>query len=298
MTIIHTRNFVALCKAWLFFSFLLASLTLYAQSTTINPISFTIKKINLSGTIYAAKNPKAAVVIVHGSGKELRSTELASFLADSGISVLTYDKRGVGESEGEYAGPEVGTNNIDPYNLDLLATDVQEALKTLKEIIHNDNIPMGLMGGSQAGWVIPIAADKYKKTDFIVLLSGPVIPTLEQLRFQFFTNGNRNFWDTHSENEVRQHISNAQDKFQFVNTDPVKSLKKLKIPGLWLFGDRDIQVPIRLSIEKLESLQFQGKDFDYKIFPNFGHNLSLSASREPTQFAIDWIKSLAERFKK
>lgn len=295
MTIINTRTSVAISKACLIFSFLIASLTLCAQSTTINPISFQSKKTKLSGTIYMAKNPKAGVVIVHGSGQELRSTELASLLANNGISVLTYDKRGVGESEGEYAGPEVGTNNIDPYNLDLLATDVQEALKTLKECIKENNVPMGLMGGSQAGWVIPIAADKYKKTDFIVLLSGPVIPTLEQLRFQFFTNGNRNFWNTHSESEVRQHISNAPDKFQFVNTDPVKTLKRLKIPGLWLFGDNDIQVPIRLSIEKLENLKSQGKDFDYKIFPNFGHNLSISASMEPTQFAIDWIKSLAER---
>ncbi|MEN5436755.1 alpha/beta hydrolase [Sphingobacterium faecium] len=295
MTIINTANSVAFSKACLIFSFLLVSLTLYAQSTTINPINFTSKKIKLSGAIYAAKDPKAGVVIVHGSGQELRSIELASFLANNGISVLTYDKRGVGESGGEYAGPEVGTNNIDPYNLNLLATDVQEALKTLKEFIQDNNVPVGLLGGSQAGWIIPIAADKCKKTDFIVLLSGPVIPTLEQLRFQFFTNGNRNFWDTHSELEVRQHISNAPDKFQFVNTDPVKSLKRLKIPGLWLFGDKDIQVPIRLSIEKLESLKSEGKDFDYKIFPNFGHNISISASMEPTKFAIGWIKSLAER---
>ncbi|WP_400263034.1 alpha/beta hydrolase family protein [Sphingobacterium sp. SG20118] len=298
MTIINTRISFAFSKVWLFFSFLLTSLTLYSQSTTINPISFYSKKIKLSGTIYAAKNPKAGVVIVHGSGHELRSTALATFLANNGISVLTYDKRGVGESEGEYAGPEVGTNNIDPYNLNLLATDVQAALKTLKEVIKDNNVPVGLMGGSQAGWIIPIAANKYKKTDFIVLLSGPVIPTLEQLRFQFFTNGNPHFWDTHSESEVRQHISNAPDKFRFVNTDPVKSLKKLKIPGLWLFGDKDIQVPIRLSIEKLEDLKAQGKDFDYKIFHNFGHNLSISINMEPTQFAIDWIKSLAEGFNK
>lgn len=298
MTIINTRNSMVFSKTCLFFSFLLASLTLYSQSTTINPITFTSKKVKLAGTIYVAKNPIAGVVIVHGSGQELRSTELALFLANNDIAVLTYDKRGVGESDGEYAGPEVGTNNIDPYNLNLLATDAQEALKTLKKFIKNNNVPIGLIGGSQAGWVIPMAADKYKRTDFIVLLSGPTIPTLEQLRFQFFTNGNRDFWVTHSESEVREHIRNAPDKFQFTNTDPVTSLKRLKIPGLWLFGDKDIQVPIRLSIEKLDSLKSQGKDFDYKIFSNFGHNLSISASMEPTKFAIDWIKNLAAGFHK
>ena len=38
-------------------------------------------------------------------------------LAETGIVVLTYDKRGVGKSGGVYAGPKVGTNNVDAADL-------------------------------------------------------------------------------------------------------------------------------------------------------------------------------------
>ena len=38
--------------------------------------------------------------------------EFAKLLAKNGISVLTYDKRGVGKSGGTYAGPEVGTQTL------------------------------------------------------------------------------------------------------------------------------------------------------------------------------------------
>lgn len=44
-------------------------------------------------------------------------TEFAKLLAENGISVLTYDKRGIGESGGIYTGLEVGTNNISAENL-------------------------------------------------------------------------------------------------------------------------------------------------------------------------------------
>lgn len=33
----------------------------------------------------------------------------------------------------------------------------------------------------------------------MVIFSGPVVSTLEQLRFQFYTQGDSNFWETHTE---------------------------------------------------------------------------------------------------
>ena len=56
--------------------------------------------VNLAGTIYKPKNAYASVVVVHGSGQETRMTEFAELLANNGISVITYDKRGVGKSGG------------------------------------------------------------------------------------------------------------------------------------------------------------------------------------------------------
>jgi len=146
---------------------------------------------NLAGTIYRPKNAYASVVIVHGSGQESRMTEFAELLANNGISVLTYDKRGVGKSGGVYAGPEVGTNNVDSLNINLLAKDALAALNKIKN--YSNGTPIGLLGFSQAGWIIPIAANNNPLVNFMVLFSCPTITSLEQLRFQFYTNGDTNF---------------------------------------------------------------------------------------------------------
>lgn len=251
-------------------------------------IQFKSAGVSLAGTIYTPRHSHAAVVLVHGSDQTPRMGEFAAFLAENGISVLTYDKRGVGESGGIYAGPEVGTNNIDPANLTLLAEDASTAVDLLHQ--RNKNIQIGLVGFSQAGWVIPIAANKNSQVDFMVLFSGSVVPTLEQLRFQFFTDGRSDFWDTHTETEAREHIRNDADRYQFTNTDPLDALSTLSTPGLWLFGGQDIQIPVGLSIERLNALKAQGKPYEYCLFSTLGHNLTFSHATEPVRIAVHWIQ--------
>ena len=260
---------------------------------TIKNVSFKSADVNLSGSIFMPKYPKAGVALVHGSGKETRMTKMAILLARQGIAVITYDKRGVGESGGVYMGPEVGTNNIDSTNLNLLALDASEALNVLRERIHSKRIPIGLMGFSQAGWVIPLAAAKNQRIKYMVLFSGPVVSTLEQLRFQFYTNGNTKFWDIHTEAEAREHMQSDPDKYKFEPTDPMNTLSKLTVPGLWIFGGKDIQAPVGLSIEHLDILKAQGKPYHHQLFSELGHNTASSSSPEPLSYAIRWIKSSA-----
>ena len=263
------------------------------------PASFTTKNVKfasngdtLAGTILKPAHPFAALVIVHGSGQEKRMMVFATFLANNGIAVLTYDKRGVGESGGVYAGPEVGTNNVDSANLNLLSLDASAAVNTLLADLPNNYLPFGLIGGSQAGWIIPLAAQKNNNVRFMVIFSGALITVREQLRFQFYTQGNINFWDTHTEEDARKHIFNDADKYQFIDTDPCIVFSKLSIHGLWIYGGKDIQVPVKLSIEHLNTLQSKNKRYVYKLFPELGHNTAFSNNKEPVETAIKWIKTL------
>ncbi|HMM03027.1 MAG: alpha/beta hydrolase family protein [Dysgonomonas sp.] len=294
-------NIAVFYRGCLFALLLLVSLNqVKAQSpdVTAEDIRFESAGVTLAGTIYTPRHSHAAVVLVHGSGQAPRMREFASLLAEKGISVLTYDKRGVGESEGIYAGPEVGTNNVDSANLTLLAKDASTALNVLHQL--DKNIPIGLVGISQAGWIIPIAANNNPIVDFMVLFSGAVIPTLDQLIFQHYTEGKPDFWDSHTDADVRKYIpeareriSNEPDRYQldqFVSTDPCDVLSKLSIPGLWLFGDKDVQVPVRLSMDSLNSLKAQGRYYDYCLFSTLGHNTAFSDSTEPVDIAVHWIK--------
>lgn len=248
-------------------------------------VTFESEGIKLAGTIYSPKHPHSAVVIVHGSDRVPRMTKFAELLAQNDILVLTYDKRGVGESGGVYAGPEVGTNNISIDNLNLLAKDASSAIN----IIHKKgrNLPIGLVGASQAGWIIPIVANKNPLVEFMVLFSCPTITTLEQLRFQFYTNGRTDFWTNHTEEDAREHIKNDPDRYQFKPTDPKDALNTLSIPGLWLFGEKDIQIPVKMCIEHLNTLKLKNKPFEYVLFPSLGHNTNKT---EPIDISINWIK--------
>lgn len=254
-------------------------------------VTFDSEGVSLVGTIYKPKHPHAAVVIVHGSDQVPRMTKFAELLAKNNISVLTYDKRGVGESGGVYAGPEVGTNNIDSTNLTLLAKDASAAVNALQKQI--ENVPIGLIGASQAGWIMPIAANNNNAIDFMVLFSSPLITTLEQLRFQFYTDGRTDFWEKHTESDVREHTFNDPDKYQFVDTDPKVALNELSIPCLWIFGEKDIQIPVKLCVEYLNEFKVQGKPFEYTLFPSLGHNTTFSGTTAPVDIAINWIKQKA-----
>lgn len=263
-----------------------------SQSTdfTIQDIKFESQGVTLAGSILEPKEPLAAVIIVHGSDPVKREMEFAKRLAKEGIAVLTYDKRGVGESGGVYVGPSVGTNNIDTTNLNLLAHDANAAVKIFHTYLKDKKTPIGLVGFSQAGWIIPIAASKNPQIKFMVLFSGPTITTLEQLRFQFYTNGNNNFWENHTETDAIEHTKNDPDRYQFAATDPKIYLNTLSIPGLWLFGEKDIQIPVKLCIEQLNTLKAQGKPFEYTLFPKLSHNTSSSNDTTPVDVAIQWIK--------
>jgi pimeloyl-ACP methyl ester carboxylesterase len=266
------------------------------DAKSVNPIkkeevTFKSEGVSLAGTIYKTKQSYAAVVIVHGSGQESRMIEFAELLAQNGISVLTYDKRGVGKSGGIYAGPEVGTNNIDSLNLTLLAKDASAAVNILSQL--EKNIPIGIVGFSQAGWIMPIAANKNPLVKFMVLFSCPTVTTLEQLRFQFYTAGRTDFWNNHSESEVREHIKNDVDRYQFTSIDPKVELRTLSIPALWLFGEKDIQIPVKLCIEQINALKGQGKSFEYTLFPTLGHSTAFSKDTAPVDISIQWIKQKA-----
>ena len=289
----RNRSIKSLLSLPLFFLCLIILNGATAQSLdfiTRTDITFTSEGVILAGTLFSPTRPQAALVLVHGSGQEKRMNRFAEQVARRGFSVLTYDKRGVGASGGLYAGPEVGTNNVDSTNLTLLAKDASAAANKLQEL--DQDLPIGLIGFSQAGWIIPMAAILNPSVAYMVLFSGPTITSLEQLRFQFHTNGDSNYWENHSEAEAREHIKNDPDRFQFTPSDPKNSLTDLAIPGLWLYGAKDIQVPAQLCIEQLKRLKREGKSYDYRLYPNLGHNTANASDPTPVDEAIQWIKQI------
>src|SRR5260370_5624877 len=143
-------------------------------------VRFSSGDIQLTGMVMgphrAGKHP--AIVLVHGSGAENREYMLpwARFLIRRGMVVLGYDKRGVGGSTGDW----------NTASFDDLAGDVVAAFEYLKTRSDIDPTQIGLLGWSQGGWIIPLAAVRAKDIAFLISISGAGIPgaetTIDQAR--------------------------------------------------------------------------------------------------------------------
>lgn len=113
------------------------------------------------------------VVMVHGSERNSPIGGVYGYaMAAQGISVFVYDKRGTGGSEGEYT-----------QNFELLAEDAAHALDQARSMTAGRHGRAGFFGGSQGGWVAPLAATR-TKADFVAIGFGLVASPIEEDREQ------------------------------------------------------------------------------------------------------------------
>lgn len=122
----------------------------------------------------AGAGPHPLVVFVHGSERTSpMSSSYPLILAAHGLSVFAYDKRGTGGSEGEYT-----------QNFELLADDAAAAMAEARRLAAGRFDRIGYFGGSQGGWIAPLAATR-SGPDFIAvgfgLIGSPIEEDLEQV---------------------------------------------------------------------------------------------------------------------
>ena len=102
------------CLHWLFVAIVICSLTKCSQSPPGSveasenireeQVGFRNGNVSLKGSLFlpAGNGAHPALVLFHGSGAEARNRFMGRWFAEQGISALTYDKRGVGESGGDF----------------------------------------------------------------------------------------------------------------------------------------------------------------------------------------------------
>jgi len=252
-------------------------------------VEFESHGVRLAGSIVLPKDRpvRAAVVFVHGSGKQARNLGLAEHFASEGIAALVYDKRGAGKSGGEYE----ANQNVSEKNISLLADDAAAALRALGKHPALKGVPLGFGGISQAGWIAPIAAER-SPAKFLVMWSGPVCKVSEEDIYSKFTTDKNEM----AAPPYRKALESRKEKYIWPDflgkdTDPAESLAKLSIPGLWIFSDNDGSIPVDLSIANLQTLRGAGNRYDYALFSGLGHN-----NMDGTfAAAADWIRRVGAK---
>jgi uncharacterized protein len=258
----------------------------FAANSRVEDLTFVSRGTTLSGSIAwpVGKPAIAAVVFIHGSGKQSRNLDLSRRFADRGIAALVYDKRGVGKSGGIYEGDQ----SVTGMNIALLAGDAVAALDALAGKAALNGAPVGFAGISQAGWIAPLAATKTRHARFLLLWSAPVCKVSEEDIYSKFTadadGPDRPPYATALAARTEPYL---WPEFLGRDTDPAEDLAQLTIPGFWIFGGHDGSIPVDLSLRNLGVLRAAGHRFDHKLFAEQGHN-NMAATLDA---AIQWINS-------
>lgn len=216
------------------------------------------------------KGPFPAAVIVHGSGRTTRGDlkGYARRLVPSGLAVLMYDKRGTGQSTGTYRVVRVPDSK---RLLGELADDAVAAVRYLKARDDIDGSRIGLVGGSQAGWIMPLAASRSEKIAFVVSISGPAVTYGQEIYYSRLTGDDPGINEDLTDDEIERRMAAFNGPHGY---DPVPVLERLSIPSLWLLGARDRSVPTELSVRNLERIMdTRPGAFDVEVYAEGDHSL-------------------------
>jgi dienelactone hydrolase len=298
--------------------------------------------VTLAGTLYlpAGSRSHPAVVIFHGSGPQTRDSFMGHWFAEQGIACLTYDKRGAGESTGDFQ----------RVAFQALVDDGLAAISFLKTRAGIDPHRIGVWGLSQGGWLGPLAASRSKDVAFVIAVSGPGVSPGEQMIF-YYANQLRDRGLTELQvaeaSDLRRQVwhylstgegyaaadktlhraesqpwftaiqeqqdglfhrtpvsgilkdSSLRERLWFkaeVNYDPRIALRKLTVPVLFVFGDKDQLVPVQTSIDIIRrTLTESGhRDFTIKTFPGADHGIRLESFDGRGQFAPGYLQTMSD----
>jgi pimeloyl-ACP methyl ester carboxylesterase len=200
--------------------------------------------------------PFPAVAMVHGSGPTMRDEfdVFTAWLALHGVAVLADDKRGTGQSGGFYPGDQATS-----ATLKLLAGDAQAEVAFLDRLPQIDRTRVGLWGDSQGGWISVLAASRDSAVHWLVENSGPTVSV-----------GEADYWASLAGESLYPPSGTFAQMLKQVEAqgpsgfDPTPYLRKLAVPGLWMFGSDDRNIPTELCVQRLKQVK-TGHDFSWNV---------------------------------
>jgi dipeptidyl aminopeptidase/acylaminoacyl peptidase len=273
-----------------------AACTVPAQTAQpVGPVELSIasRDATLAATLRfpsTGRAPFPAIVLAHGSGLITRDQvrPMADRLLEMGLAVLTYDKRGVGQSTGTYV--NVGTaRSIEVFGV--LADDALAGVAALKARKDIDARRIGLGGASQAGWLTPLAASKSKDVAFIVILSGPATTVGEEMEYSRLAGADPGSIQGLADDEIDRRMHVFKGPYGY---DPVPVLEGLSTPSIWIEGEQDRSIPMAQTLATLERLRGAGRPITVVKLAGADHSLRNPATGEHPEFwsrVRSWLES-------
>jgi pimeloyl-ACP methyl ester carboxylesterase len=299
--------------------------------------------VRLAGTLYlpasGAKVP--AAILLHGSGQmgRLRNAgnrvlyNHAEWLASHGVAVLFYDKRGVGESTGDFR----------QAGFDVLAGDAAGGLALLRAHPRIDPARIGTVGVSQGAWIATELVERGEALAFHVFVSGgaPVTPAEQevfvqanqlrragladadvadaletlQIAFAAYRTDTDAAWQALDASRAKLSqrpwwaktplpVAVRTDGWwrwyrSFMDYDPRPTLAKTAAPIFAAYGDADALFDIAKMRGEWDTLRAAGADVTLRVYPGLGHALRKgSGTEQPAEYWKDLEEWVAVKVKR
>jgi pimeloyl-ACP methyl ester carboxylesterase len=276
-------------------------------------ITFRNGGVVLAGTLLVPQSAglHPGIVFLHGSGAESRwgtSLFLADRFARQGVAALVFDKRGVGQSTGDWK----------TITYQVLAEDYMAGIRFLAGQPGVNPKQVGIYGHSQGGTMSPIIASKPGAVAFVIAAAaigtGPLYTQdLYRTRNELVDNGlsepalsramdlytqwlkvartgegwsdlDRSMERAKGEQWFDQ-LGLPQQKDDWIykwyppvgNFNPLPLWEQVKVPVLLIYGERDRNTPVAPSIAGIGTAlrKADNADFTPLIIPGAAHNLTI-----------------------
>ena len=149
---------------------------------------------------------------------------------------------------------------------------------------------VGFDANSQGGWVAPLAAEHVHALRFAILIASPAVTSGQQQLYAGFSGGSQ-YVPAQSDRAVDAAVRGAAGGY-----DPGPALAVLHIPGIWIYGQLDRQVPVRVSVANLAA--YHNPDWTVIVLPGGSHGLIAtrqgldSELADATRFAPGYFAAL------
>jgi uncharacterized protein len=239
------------------------------RSTTLiaEEVRFQSGDLALAGAFVDVRDAKAAALILTGSGPLDRdangprfrgqiSLEVARALTSHSIVSLRYDKRGAGQSEGDYFDTGLTENYADACVASDWLRDRCPHLP-IYAVGHSEGAlhAAHLAADAKVAGAVLIACPARRGEEILTWQAAQIVPTLSPatravlkvLRIDPLKSQRKAFVRLRSTSANAIRIQgkklNARWLRQFMDYDPVPIFKRIQTPLLVLIGEHDMQVP-------------------------------------------------------
>ncbi len=210
---------------------------------------------------------KGAVIFIVGSGPVpyqayfgITQKYVQDVFLPRDTAVLFVNKRGVGESEGNWKHQGFQGRSDDLY----------AAVQFLKQHDAIDPTRIGIIGHSQGGYVVPITASQHEDVAFFISLVGSTRIVWEQME----DDTENTFRCQGYEGDELQKIVDSSMKWarfeanvgkflplgeayiqaRIMDYDPRQTLQTVKSPGLLVFAENDPTVPAEINLARFDEI--------------------------------------------